>query len=300
MKRKILLTGSEGLIGQALGPLLRACGFTVIPLDNRLDPHLPGSIDLREHAKVRALMEGCVGMVHLAAVSRVVWGERDPKTCQEVNVEALANLVKSATDAESRPWLIFASSREVYGQQRHLPVEEDVELKPMNVYARSKVAGEKIVRQAVEKGLRAAIIRLSNVFGDPNDHLDRVIPAFCRAAINGEPLRVDGRDHTFDFTYVSDVASGILSLVELLDSRDALPPPIHFTSFRGITLGEAALAIREIVGSRSPLIDAPPRNFDVARFVGDNSRAHSILGWKPQLSFEDAIERFTEELQVCA
>jgi nucleoside-diphosphate-sugar epimerase len=67
--------------------------------------------------------------------------------CHATNVEALAGLLHLCLEQKTRPWLVFASSREVYGAQERLPVSEDASLKPMNVYARSKVDGERLVNE---------------------------------------------------------------------------------------------------------------------------------------------------------
>lgn len=105
------------------------------------------------------------------------------------------------------------------------PADEETPLRPVNVYAHSKVAGEQLIAEARDRGLRACVIRLSNVYGSTQDHPDRVVPAFARAALLGQPLRIDGCDHTFDFTHISDVVHGIAALVELL-VRGIAPPPI--------------------------------------------------------------------------
>jgi nucleoside-diphosphate-sugar epimerase len=71
-------------------------------------------------------------------------------------------------------------------------VAEDAPLSPRNVYARSKVAVEQLTEEARERGMIAAVVRFSNVFGDTEDHADRVVPAFARAAAAGGTVRVDG------------------------------------------------------------------------------------------------------------
>jgi nucleoside-diphosphate-sugar epimerase len=193
-----------------------------------------------------------------------------------------------------KPWLIFASSREVYGQPDVLPANEDSPLRPVNIYGSSKVEGERLVTEAQRAGLRACIIRLSNVFGSTTDHADRVVPAFARAAAFGAEMRVDGLDHTFDFTHLDDVTRGIVALIELLGSTESPPPPIHFVSGRPTTLGELAILAARIGQSGSVARSAPPRDFDVARFFGDPSRAKSLLGWQPLVGLEDGLARLIQ------
>jgi len=292
---RIAITGSSGLIGRALRAAFAAKGHRVSELDLRADE--PARGDVRDPARVEALLSDCDGVVHLAAVSRVVWGERDPESCWSTNVEGLRNVLSVAGSRPRPPWVVFASSREIYGQPESLPVDEDCPPNPINVYGRSKVAGEQLVEQAARAGLRAATLRLSNVFGSAADYADRVVPAFVRAAIRGRRLRVDGIDHTFDFTHVDDVTEGFVALVQKLLAGEAPPPPIQLVSGRGTTLGElAALTIR-IAGTASSIETAPERDFDVAKFVGRPDRARSLLGWTPRVTLEDGLARMIDALR---
>jgi nucleoside-diphosphate-sugar epimerase len=292
MNQRILITGSSGLVGTALAPALLAKGADVASFDICARGEAYG--DIRDRARVREAVAGVDGIVHLAAVSRVVWGERDPELCWETNVGGLRNVLDAVGQSSRAPWMIFASSREVYGQPEAFPTTEDAPLRPVNIYGRAKVEGELLIAHAQRAGVRACTIRLSNVFGSTSDHADRVVPAFARAAALGEELRVDGRDHTFDFTHIDDVTRGIVALVELLAAGAAPPPPIHFVSGRPTTLGELAnLAVR-LGLSGSTIRLAPPRDFDVARFCGDPSRAKALLGWQPQVRLEDGLEQLIQ------
>src|SRR5208282_1690692 len=89
------------------------------------------------------------------------------------------------------------------------------------------LAGEVLCADATAAGLRVAIVRLSNVFGARTDHADRVVPAFVRAALAGEPLRVEGAESTFDFTHLDDAVSGLTAVVDLLCTQSETPPPLH-------------------------------------------------------------------------
>ena len=77
---------------------------------------------------------------------------RDPANCAATNVTALRGLLDIAIRAARRPWVVFVSSREVYGNAAGLPVEEEAPLRPMNVYARTKCDGELLARQARDAG----------------------------------------------------------------------------------------------------------------------------------------------------
>lgn len=289
MNQRILITGSSGLVGTALVRELSIHGADVVRFD--VQAHGQAHGDVRDRDRLRNAFEDVGGVIHLAGVSRVIWGERDPERCWGTNVGGLQNVLALAAELPASPWVIFASSREVYGQPGELPVTEDYPLRPVNIYGRSKHEGERLIWDAQCAGLRACTIRLSNVFGSTDDHVDRVIPAFARAAALGHELRVDGADHTFDFTHIDDVARGIVSLTDLLAAEHSVPPPIHFVTGIPTTLGQLANLAVQVGQSGSTIRLAPPRDFDVARFFGSPLRAKTLLGWEPHVRLEEGLTR---------
>ena len=295
VKETILVTGCEGLIGSALVCDLAALGVPVVGLDLAASNHRWRG-DVRRPADVAEAVASCRGVVHLAAVSRVIWAERDPALCASTNVGGLRTVLDTASSVAEPPWVIFASSREVYGQAARLPADEDTPLAPLNVYGRSKVAGERLIAEASAAGLRAAVVRLSNVYGRLHDHPDRVVPAFAQAALRGGRLRVDGAHCTFDFTHVDDTVRGLCALIELLD-HEAAPPPIHLLTGHPTTLGALARQAVLLSGSCAEVVTAAPRAFDVPRFYGDPARAKALLGWQAQIAVRDGLARLIGDLR---
>ncbi len=285
----ILITGSRGLIGRPLVRRLIARGIPV----REYDIARSASEDTRDHAALAAALEGVSGVIHLAAISRVVWAERDPGLTQAVNVDALQALLRAMAAGSRRPWLLFASSREVYGEPAMLPVAEDAPHAPLNVYARSKVSGEQMVEEARAAGIVANIVRFSNVYGSTDDHVDRVIPAFARAAAHGGALRLEGPENMFDFTHVDDVVSGLEMHIEASAGRELLPP-VHLLTGVGTTLSDLAELAARVSRFDLDLEIAPPRNYDVARFVGDPGQARSLLGWEAGIDLATGFARLTE------
>jgi len=294
---RILVTGSSGLIGRALRQALARQGIATSGLDPRSEDASERG-DVRNQTNVAHALAGVAGIVHLGAVSRVLDGERDPALCRQVNEDGTRTVLAAALAAPARPWVIYASSREVYGQQERLPIREDAPLHPINVYAHSKVAAEHLVDQARAAGLATAILRFSNVYGDVHDHVDRVIPAFARAAALGGVLRIDGAGCTFDFTHVADVVDGIDRVVRQLTAGERALPPIHLASGRETSLGALAdLAIAHgVPGVRR--VEAPERAFDVHRFVGDPARAEALLGWRAQIALETGFAQLVAAYRI--
>lgn len=284
----ILITGSHGLIGRAIATRLGDDGHDIRTFDIRTDPRQ----DIRNPEAVESALDGVEGVIHLAAVSRVVWAQADPDLAWAVNVDALSSLIAARRRGARPPWLVFASSREVYGEPLSLPVAETAQIAPLNIYARSKVAGEQLLRDASADGA-ANVVRLSNVYGCVEDHADRVVPAFARAAATGGSVRIEGPDHMFDFTHVSDVARGLHRLVDATRGGAQLDP-IHLVTGQGTTLGQ--LAEIAATTSHDPITKErrPPRNYDVARFTGCPERAAEVLGWRASVDIQTGFGRLVE------
>lgn len=290
----ILVTGSQGLIGRSLVPRLIGAGNRVRRFD--LKPY-PGekSEEVVNQANLVDAVEGCRGIVHLAAVSRVVWGEADPQRCRRVNVGGTSNVIAAAVRSPARPWIVLASSREVYGNAVECPVCEDMPLRPLNAYASSKVAAEELVVKARESELRTAVIRLSSVYGDEHDHPDRVVPAFLARALAGSALRVDGLHNMLDLTYVGDVVEGLIRLIGLIERVSEPIPPVHLVSGSPTTLGELAEMVIRLTGSGSLIEPARSRPYDTVRFWGDPRRAQGLLGWQATTGLEDGLSTLLEK-----
>lgn len=295
---KILITGSEGLIGSSLSIALSRLGITALGFDNKLEPHHLCYGDILNYEQVTEAINDVDGVIHLAAVSRVVFGEKNPKLCWDTNVEGTKHVLEAALASSKKPWVLYASSREVYGQQKELPVKETAPLIPVNIYGDSKIAAERAVESATKKGLKASVVRFSNVFGSVSDHHDRVIPAFCLAAANGTRIRIDGKDNLFDFTYIDDVIQGVLSYICHLNKSNEPLPPIHFTMGQATSLGEAAFFAQQAVEHPIEIVEAPPRDYDVARFYGDPSRAETLLNWKPCVDVQEGMRRLIHKYQL--
>lgn len=289
--KKILITGSEGLIGKNIKSELLRLGYELISYD------LKSGNDICDTKKLESYISQCHGVIHLAAVSRVVWGENDPVLCWKTNAVASKNLIDMALLQKHKPWVLVASSREVYGEPKHLPVSDTDPVNPINIYGRSKVAMEEAALNARELGLTIAIARLANVYGSTDDHHDRVLPAFCKAAVLGEPLRIDGFQNTFDFTHISDTISGLIQMVKKLDAGVSNLPPIHLLPGVPTTLEEAALMAIKSANSNSIILEAPSRSYDVSRFYGEPSNAIKYLNWQAKILPEQGIEMLVNEFK---
>jgi nucleoside-diphosphate-sugar epimerase len=294
---KILVTGSDGLVGTRLCNLLERAGNEVVRLDLRPRHERSFAVDVLDLRSLSSSAVGCAGIVHLAAVSRVVWGEADPEGCLRTNVLGTANVAEVAASSPTKPWVMLASSREVYGHARSLPVTESHASAPINVYGRSKLFAEHILRALHQAGRRAAVVRLSSVYGSADDHPDRVVPAFCRAALANGSLGINGSECILDFTHVDDVAEGILRMAQMLMSGHALTEPIHLVSGVPTSLHDLATLVIRCAGANSAIVERPPRAYDVSHFVGDPARATALLGWNVATNLDNGVARLLTDLR---
>lgn len=297
---EVLITGSHGLIGAAMARGLVLRGYRVRGIDRRLPVGHRDHGDVRDRRLMGDLANEVDAIIHLAAVSRVQWAEADPDVCWDINAIGTETVVRAAAASDRKPLVVMASSREVYGEPEILPVQEDTAMAPINHYGRSKVAGERATLAAREAGLNTAIARFSNVYGTTSDHRDRVVPAFARAASEGAPMRVCGRDQVFDFVHLDDSAAGAIMLLEAMLAGAFCPPPIHFVTGRATSLGQLADIANHAGGGRSEILDAPARSNDVATFVGDPRRAEALLGWRASIAIEDGVRQLVDDFTPVA
>jgi len=289
---KIAVTGSSGLIGRELVKQLTG-NYDLVEIDIAIDKT---GHDIALSESVTRLTDNCDGIIHLAAVSRVAEAQDFPLRTWASNVTGTHNILDAALNSNRKPWVIHASSREVYGNQPRRAIPEETPMTPLNIYGRSKAAGEGLVYGAQDAGANVAILRFANVYGDIYDYSDRVIPAFSRAAVNGTPLRVDDASVCMDFTHVVDVSRGVVKVVDMLVAGEKNLPPIHYATGTGVTLGELARIAVAASDNTCELNEVERREASVSCFIGDPTRARTLLGWTHetplQTGFSEMVEAF--------
>ena len=287
----VFITGAAGLIGRAVRQELQARGFVVGGCDLRST--IPSErFDFRNDRKIRDALVNYDGVLHLGALSRVVWGETYPDLCQNINIDGTRGLMKAVGELSRRMWFVFASSREVYGTPARLPCTSSTPLNPENVYAKSKLAGEHMVEDLRRHGIRVAVVRFSNVFGDTEDYHDRVVPAFAKAAASGGVLYVRGGGSIFDFTPLADAVRAAVAVVEAVHAGVSDLPTMDIVTGRATSLLE--LAQMALAHGTGDIVMEDRLSFYPSRFQGDPSPAEKHLGWIPCESMEESVGRLVE------
>jgi nucleoside-diphosphate-sugar epimerase len=296
---KILVTGSEGLIGRQLVSRLRQSDICVITLDLLQSPqseiHHKG--DVRDYQLIKDAVQGVDGVIHLAAISRVRWGYEYPALCMQVNSQGTLNILDAIRNTDTPPWFVFGSSREVYGNQSKLPVKEHAEFRPTNTYAVSKVSSEMLCKSYSQNyGISCMVLRFSNVYGNVMDHSDRVIPRFILSALAGIPLRLYGASHTFDFVHLDDTITGIHQAMCLLEESDNhLFDDIHLVTGIPTSLQDLANLIVDASESSSKIHLEPPEAYFPTHFYGDPTKALNVLAFEAGTSIEKGIIKMISE-----
>ena len=252
--------------------------------------------DIRDYKTVKKAVDGKDGVYHLAAVSRVAWGQEDPFNCWLTNQVGTINVLEACTKADSKPVLLEASSREVYGEPLYLPVNEGHPKRPKSVYGLTKLSAERACqsysnKSGLDPSVNHVIMRFSNVYGSERDLPERVIPKFMNQALRGEDITLYGGDQILDFTFIDDTISGIMKLGSACLEGDGsiFGEDFHFVTGRGVSVHQLASIIVDLVGSRSKIIHGASNIFEVRKFIGDSTKAHKILGYEARVSLEHGL-----------
>ena len=293
---KILVTGSAGFIGSALQEYLEKQNVQVVPFDIKDDL----KYDVKDINMLETSIEDVDGIVHLAAVSRVITAQGNPHECISTNIGGTSNILEATrTRNGNPPWLIFGSSREVFGEPKAFPVTEKSPRIPINVYGLSKITGEHLCETYSKYyNLKIRMLRFSNVYTNVNDHMERVIPKFILQALRDENLYINGSgEERFDFTYISDVIKGIWGCVE--EIRDSNSPLDDFNLSIGTPVSLKILAeiIVEKTNSNSKIMFNPSRDYDVNHFYASPKKAIEKLGFDPSVSINKGIDLAIKDLK---
>jgi nucleoside-diphosphate-sugar epimerase len=198
---RVLVTGASGRIGRVLVERARRAGIDVVI------PRVGGArVALEDGAKVReaVVMAQPEAIVHLAAVTGAAC-ERDVDRAVSVNEVATRHLVAAAEDAGVETF-VLASTAAVYGEQGPVALAEEAELLGTSVYARTKIAAERILRASALPG--AVSLRIFNVWGPG---FDASLVARLERSREDAPVVLRGWEHFVrDYVHVDDVVDAFL------------------------------------------------------------------------------------------
>ncbi|WP_439153715.1 NAD-dependent epimerase/dehydratase family protein [Yoonia sp.] len=300
--KNIIVAGGAGFIGhQIVSTLLRA-GASVHVIDNFStgDParlhalatetgHL--TFDRHDITQRRTFPTTDV-IFNLASPASPVHYQNDPLQTWKTNVIGTLHLLEHATACGAT--LVQASTSEVYGDPLSHPQKETDwgnvnPIGPRACYDESKRAAETLLMDAVRSAdADIRIARIFNTYG-PGMQLDdgRAIPNFIAQAQAGQPLTIHGNgSQTRSFCYVSDTVDGLLRLATMRPARGEV---VNIGNPHEITIRQAATAINNAFGRPDHVVLRPRPVDDPSRRCPDITKAHRLLGWLPQVTFDAGL-----------
>lgn len=295
---KVVVTGGAGFIGSHVVDALVERGFEVHVIDNLSNGKKENVnkkavlhvADIRNVKDIAPIIKGADCVFHLAALPRVQYSIEHPEETHEVNVNGTLNVLLAAKEGGVRR-VIYSASSSAYGDQKEMPLREDMAAAPKSPYGLQKYIGELYCKLfSGVYGLETVALRYFNVHGprfNPNGPYALVIGKFILQRKSNEPLTITGDGtQTRDFTHVSDVVRANLLAME--SSKVGHGETINIGAGRNISINKLA-----------SLIGGPVKNIEARlepkHTLADHSLAKKLLNWTPKVQIEEGIKNLLRE-----
>lgn len=312
MKKTVLVTGGAGFIGSncvrylynkypdyriiVLDALTYAGNIENFPVDineNNGDRFVFWYGNVRNAELVDTLMSQSDIVVHFAAETHVTRSIYDNFLFFETDVlgtQTIANSILKYKDRIER--FIHISTSEVYGTAIAPLMDEEHPLMPMSPYASAKAGADRLVYSYwATYELPAVIIRPFNNYG-PYQHLEKAVPRFVTSCLLDEPIKVHGDGSASrDYIFVEDVCRAVDMVMH------AGPEKVKGQVFNAATgvhrsiLSIARDVVRMMGKDESLITFVGDRPGQVFRHTGDASKINKTFGWKPEVSWEQGLEK---------
>jgi len=305
---RLLITGGMGAIGKNVAAAAISKGFDVVVLDDfssegggTLDKKVQvhkGSVE--DHVLVEKLLKDSVEyVIHLAALFANQNSVDNPRA--DLSTNGLGSLNVAQMSAQVRiKRVVYASSSCVYENSNDALVETSEVGGFDTPYALTKYLGEKYFELYGHLDeLNYSIVRIFNSYG-PYEYPGKyrnVIPNFLKLAMNREPLPILGTgSETRDFTYVTDIAEGILLALMTPEAKGEI---FNLGNGKETSVLELANAINEITGNSAGVEFHERRNWDhVTKRLSDIDKASAVLKYSPEVPFETGLENTYEWIKA--
>lgn len=331
---KVLVTGAAGFIGFHVSRKLLERGDDVVGIDNFNDYYDPALKEaraklLQETAEQQAgqffLIRGNIAdkavidqcfqahtfdrVIHLAAQAGVRYSLENPLSYVESNIIGFTNIIEACRYAHT-PHLTYASTSSVYGANTTMPFSEKHSVDhPIQFYAATKRANELMAHSYSHLfKLPTTGLRFFTVYG-PWGRPDMALFKFTKNILEDQPIPVFNHgNHTRDFTFVDDIAEGVIRSSDQIaepDSNWDSDHPTPSTSnapFRIFNIGnndpvkliEYIRAIEKSLGKEAILNLLPLQPGDVPDTFADSSALEKSVGYKPSISVNDGVQQFVD------
>ncbi|MBA3343516.1 MAG: GDP-mannose 4,6-dehydratase [Gemmatimonadaceae bacterium] len=307
MTRRALVTGGAGFIGSHVADLLISNGFETEIIDDLSTgrrANVPKAARLHEISinsgeAAQIVRDGKFDvLIHLAAQMDVRKSVADPVADATTNIVGTLNLLEAVKAGGNGTRVAFTSTGgAIYGDFNSPPNVESFPKDPESPYAISKLAVEYYLSYYGRlHGLEHVSLRFGNVYGprqDPHGEAG-VVAIFCSRILDRKPLTIFGDGlQTRDYVYVGDVARAVL-----LGVTNELPAAerVDARAFNvGTGLGTSVVKLAELLqqafGTNAEIVFSPKRPGEQQESFLDVGKAQRVLGWKPEVSLQDGLER---------
>ena len=298
---KYLITGVAGFVGRyfveylpTMDPNADICGVDIIPECSLSISYQ--QLDLRDGDATNTVIKEVNPdyIVHLASISSVGQSWADPQGCIDNNKAAILNILKAVSNNKINCRILSIGSSEEYGSysEEKMPLDETMELNPINPYAEAKVIQESICQDYVKEfGLDIVMTRSFNHIG-PRQSERFVIPSFVRQLVNisenkQKDMSVGNIEVSRDFLDVRDVVTAYYQVL----TKGQKGEVYNVCSGRSHKLKDIIKIIEDVLGINADIkIDKDRiRPNDTMMVYGDNNKLRS-LGWKQNVEIEQTIK----------
>jgi nucleoside-diphosphate-sugar epimerase len=303
---RYMVTGGAGFIGSHTVDELVKRGHSVVVLDDLSSGKEENLAEVRNKITlvkasitdleaVRKAIHEAECVIHLAARTSVPRSVKDPIDTNRVNVDGTLNVLVAARDAKVKR-LVFAASSSAYGETPALPKLESMEPTPISPYGVTKYVGE-LYSQTFGRcyGLENVSLRYFNIFGprqDPSSPYSGVLSRFASAFLEGTPPVIYGDgEQSRDFTYVDNAVQANLLASEAPNVSGKV---FNIGTGTRYTLNKTLDLLRAQSGKDLQAQYEPAREGDIRDSQADIALAKEFLGYDPQISFEEGLQRTLE------
>lgn len=304
--RRCMVTGGAGFIGSHIATALVERGDEVRILDNlstghkKNFAHIENEItflegDLLDEKLIEEAVDGVDYIFHQAALASVPRSVEAPLDTNAACVTGSLTLLDKARRAGVKR-MMYAASSSLYGDQPFSSKRETDIPAPISPYGVAKLAAEYYCHAfTATYGFETVPIRYFNVFGprqDPDSPYSAVIPLFITALLDGRRPTIFGDGtQSRDFTYIDNIVHGNLLAAE---AEGAAGRSFNVAGGGNVTLLQMLAALNKELGTNVEPIFEAARAGDIHTSLADISMAREVLGYEPQVSFEEGVRRSIE------
>lgn len=218
----------------------------------------------------------------------------DPQTDLEMNCRAQLSLLETCRAECPGAKIVFASTRQIYGVPRYVPVDEKHPLVPVDVNGANKLAGENYhLVYGRAYGMAVSVLRLTNTYGPRmrvKDERQTFLRVWLRRLLEGKPIRVfgDGAQKR-DFNFVGDVIDALLLCAQ---SPAAQGRVFNLGSSEVLSLREVAHLLVELKGEgeiETVAFPAARKAIDIGSYFSDYGLIRETLGWQPRVDLRNGL-----------